>query len=272
MPFSRLFLLLSIFPAAVWAQKLPSIQENAVRAPKSVRIDGKAGEWGASFQAFNRATSVYYSLANDDTHLYLVVQSDNPEVTNKIIRGGLTFCVNASNEKKDKGMPAITFPVSETPRLGSAMNEIKSLLGEKAGADKDPYVKKRADSLMYALNRRQIDQLKEIRIAGIAAIRDSLISIYNEDDVKARALFDGQGNYIYELAVPLSYMGIKTGSTGFAYQLRLNGIDMNQIPKESITAIYVKAPGNIQVLGPGGLDYQSLMSATDLWGKYRLAL
>ena len=46
-----LFLLLVISAAMAKAQKLPNVQQNSVRAPYNIKIDGKATEW--EFRAHN---------------------------------------------------------------------------------------------------------------------------------------------------------------------------------------------------------------------------
>ena len=47
----------------------------------NLKIDGKANEWGESFAASNKRTSLLYSLANDDKNLYLVIKA--PVIINK---------------------------------------------------------------------------------------------------------------------------------------------------------------------------------------------
>jgi hypothetical protein len=54
------------------AQKLPAIQQSSLRAPAGIKIDGKATDWGAQFQAYNTATELYCTIANDAKRLYLV--------------------------------------------------------------------------------------------------------------------------------------------------------------------------------------------------------
>jgi len=55
-----------------------------------VRIDGKITEWG-NFQAYNPATEISYTMANDNDKLYLVCSATQPEVIQKIIEGGINI-------------------------------------------------------------------------------------------------------------------------------------------------------------------------------------
>lgn len=67
----------------VTAQKLPNIQQAGLKAPENIKIDGKATEWG-KFNAFNGATDVFYSIANNEKHLYLIVQTTSYNITIKL--------------------------------------------------------------------------------------------------------------------------------------------------------------------------------------------
>jgi hypothetical protein len=62
------------------AQKLPQVQQVSLRAPANIRADGKNKEWGTQLQAFNNATGIFYSMANDDENLYLVIYSNNFDI------------------------------------------------------------------------------------------------------------------------------------------------------------------------------------------------
>ncbi|HCN82336.1 MAG TPA: hypothetical protein DIT07_01770, partial [Sphingobacteriaceae bacterium] len=68
-------LYLIIIPVTTSAQKLPNIQEASLRAPAGIKVDGKATEWNNQFQAYNKATEIFYTISNDDDKLYLAVQA-----------------------------------------------------------------------------------------------------------------------------------------------------------------------------------------------------
>ena len=57
------------------AQKLPNVQQASLRAPENVKVDGKPTEWGDKLQAYNKATDVFYTIANDYNNLYLIIQT-----------------------------------------------------------------------------------------------------------------------------------------------------------------------------------------------------
>jgi len=51
---------------AIQAQKLPNKQEAGVWVPFAIKIDGISNEWGDTFQAYNKAVDIFYTISNDD--------------------------------------------------------------------------------------------------------------------------------------------------------------------------------------------------------------
>ena len=83
-------------------QKLPKIQEKSIYAPQNIQVNGKSSEWNNTFQAYNKAVEIFYTISNDDKNIYLTVMAKQRDVVDKIIRGGLTFTINKETNKKDK--------------------------------------------------------------------------------------------------------------------------------------------------------------------------
>jgi hypothetical protein len=185
--------------------------------------------------------------------------------------GGLTFTVNTSGNKKDKNGVSIMFPfLSEKTKknaIGRAMSGLKSWKRET-----NPEIRKRQmDSVSYAMNRKEIDKLKEIRVTGIKEIQDTVISIYNEQDILARALFEDQNTYTYELAFPLKYLNLSAkNAKTFIYNITLNGI-LSGLGDRGPGIMMTGSEGGKGIIGPGGMDVRALALPTDFWGKYTLA-
>lgn len=260
-----LFVTALIVVNIVVAQKLPNIQTASLRAPANIKIDGKATEWGNQFQAYNKATDVFYILANDNNNLYLLLQATEEIIIKKISRGGITLTINTSNKKADKNAVSVKYPVVkflEAPLKFSLLN--KKVRDEIY-----------ADSVKNELNKLIGIKFKEIETIGIKGITDSLISIYNDSGIKVAATFDNQLNYTYELAIPLKYLGIDvTKLVKFNYNIMLNG----PIPKNATTilagggntlAIMMdgKAVTSFSVNGPNAAG----VYPSDFWGEYTLA-
>ncbi len=256
------------------AQKKPEIQTISLTAPKNIRVDGKANEWNDSFAADNKRVSVLYSLANDDKNLYLIIKAIGAGTINKILAGGITFNINSSGKKTDKDAFSITYPlVKKTIRVQSGQNQVRPSAGSAyAQTSKDLTIAQK-DSVAIIQHKAKLATVKEIKIAGFKNIADSLISIYNEYGLVARTAMDTKGALIYELAIPLELLSISiTEPKEFAYQIKVNGITMADIPVSSITSVSIDksggGPGVMSVQMNGGQNYQDMISPTDFWGKY----
>ncbi|MXV14841.1 hypothetical protein [Hufsiella ginkgonis] len=81
---------LAIMVFRAWAQQLPDAQENGMRVPAWLKIDGKTAGWDTLFGAFNKKTELFYSIANNKENIYLAVRCSELSVINKIIAGGIT--------------------------------------------------------------------------------------------------------------------------------------------------------------------------------------
>ncbi|MES2275758.1 MAG: hypothetical protein V4592_07040 [Bacteroidota bacterium] len=264
MKITRALILFTLSFAAMQthAQKLPKIQEAGLRIPKNLKVDGKATEWKNKFEAYNNNTAVFYTLANDDNQLYLVVQATDPLVIRKIIAGGVTFKINPADKSAEA--VSVTYP------LFSSKNWPAINLKDKPEVTKDSSVKSaQVDSFKRAINQRLNDQSKEIKVFGVKTLGDTLISVYNQDGIKAASLFDSRIAYTYELAIPLKYLGL-SGSTQFSYTIALNGSSF----AEGTTIEDIEGGTRLVWNGKAGVtmgDMQFIRFPTSCSGVYTLA-
>jgi hypothetical protein len=221
--------------------------ETGVWAEK-VKVDGKLTEWNDNFQAYNKATKLFYTVSNDDKSLYLVVKSTDMQTSNKIAAGGITLAINTEGKKKDKDVYSVSFPVAAAtanggfggmggfggaPGGGGAPGAIAVVGGFGGGGfgggPGGPGGMRNftPDSATLAANRKKtLDAAKEIKVFGFKDVTDSLISIYNEYGIKAGIGYDAQGNYTYELAVPLKLLNLTADGKAIAYNIKVNGMVM----------------------------------------------
>lgn len=246
-------------------KKLKDVQEVSLWAPAGVKADGKLGEWNDSFQAYNKATKLYYTIANDEKNIYLAIKSTDAMNNNKIVAGAITIAINTEGKKKTENTYKITYPVIAPITFqrgaggpvgggpaggGGAITVVggfggpgggaggaggmRAMMG--GGAPGDPL-----DSATIAIRKKALLTYKEIKVSGFKDIPDSLISLYNEHGVKTMANYDDKGNFLYEVAIPLKLMGLTTASTNeLAYNVKLNGLQIPGLP-------------NIDMMGGGGL-------------------
>jgi len=245
-------LLCASIVSSAFAQRLPKVQAAALRAPAGVKIDGNAAEWG-TLKAFNNATEIFYTMANDNNNLYLVIQAKENLVVRKILAGGITLTINPTAKDKIK----VTYPVFDQ-NDGAYINlRFAPEILAKTG---------RSDSLM-ALNNKKLDvKAKEIRTRGIKGV-DTLISVYNTDGIKASGQFDDKLTYTYELAIPLKHLGLEVdGNAKFEYNITLNGSAHTEGSSVENIEGGVRSNGSVPVK-----DMMFFWTPTDFTGTYNLA-
>jgi len=263
-----LFILLLITTVVSQAQKLPGTQPGSVLLPNNFKVDGRSAEWNGRYEAYNKSTEIFYTIANNDTRLYLVVHCVKPEIITKIIRGGITLNINALNTRQSDNNIAMTYPLLKPTDSFFVGKDIPFTDSLKA--------QQHHDTIMHILNKRFIGLSKFIGVAGIKDIGDTIVSIYNENDIKAAALFDNKITFTAEISLPLRYLPptiLKTGK--LSYRIQLNGI----APKYS--SIVVSGKGKFLILmgsdgraiaaTPNTAQNAPLMYVTDLKGEYTLA-
>ena len=255
---------------AAFSQKLPNIQESSVRVPLDVKIDGKATEWNNKFQAYNKATDLFYTISNDQDKLYLIIQITDPVIINKVISAGITFVINKPNDKNNREDASITYPIFD--------NKDKPQIDVKNTPKIDPSVQQsllKADSFMTANNKRLSDKSKWVRVTGMGGL-DTLTSVFNRVGIKVAQLFNNRMIYTMEMAIDLKNIGLSINDMNkFTYEIRSNGASM-----ESMNGITIEpgAPGSrirkVLTIKPGAMPPSALpamMATTDFKGEYQLA-
>jgi hypothetical protein len=263
-----LFLVHLVF-GNTYAQKLPNTQQVSLRAPSNLKIDGKANEWGDKLQAYNPPTELSYTVANDDSNLYLVVQADKPRVIEKIIAVGITFTIN-KNGIKDKAADnvSITFPLLDVATgytiIKAAGVKTDNVPNSQLRASRVVPTPQEADSLKMVANKLLKNASKAIKVTGFTGVADTL-SIYNEQNILTGLDYDKSGTYAYELQVPLKLLGINAKQAkSFSYNLKLRSRLEDKKPGTLIVSKWDK-DGN--TINPN----QDLDATTDFWGEYTLA-
>ncbi|MBB2150784.1 hypothetical protein [Pedobacter gandavensis] len=282
-------LLLLAFSSAGYAQKLPDVQSKGVYAPAGIRADGKNTEWNDSFQALNKSTNIYYTMANDENNLYVAIKSTDAANNTKILAGGITLSINPDGKKKEKESITLTYPVVNRAgmRNGGGAGGVRRTVTMGAGgsmtvmggASGPQMTKLQRDSMMAEMQKKQLAQVKEIKISGFKNTTDTLISIYNEYSIKAVASITKENAFFYEIAIPLTALGITADSNKeFAYNIKLNGLQMQGFDGGggggggNVSVRVSGGGGTFGSRGGGGgnFDFQALISPTDFWGKYTL--
>ncbi len=279
LPISRsaaLVILLTCIYSNLLAQKIQSVQEGNLWAPSTVKIDGKLTEWGTSLQAYNKTVKLWYTIANDDKNIYLAIKSTDMDNNNKILAGGISFILNTAGKKKDKGAFSITYPVVSHTGGGGRGGRSRRGFGQQDTPD---------TASIIAQQKQTLASAKELNALGFKDITDTVISVYNEYSIKTVANIDDKGVFVYELAIPLTLLGVAPGDQKeIAYDIKVNGLQLGG------NSISIGGGGTRLSTGGGGYgggfgggggptfgggkssDASDMMSPTDFWGKYVLAI
>jgi len=259
------------------AQKLPQIQDVSVRAPDNVKIDGKLNEWpnpllnaqktDGYLNAYNSTIRIYYTIANDDNNLYIVMRGLGTRVVVKSLSDGFTITISHSTDKKGRAKAvdniAVSFP---QPVDDKTINTVLAPI--RGGFDfynepeiypaGYPYIKQ-LDSIQTITNAVLTPFIKEIKVSGIKEIQDTLLSVYNETGIKAMMQFIWR-QPVYELAIPLKYLKLDINSpVKFSYNIKLG---MARDPNHGMRGVYDDPPT---------AQENYLYSNQDFWGEYTLA-
>jgi len=274
-------LLFAGFCITAQAQKLKDIQEGSITAPANIKVDGRNTEWNDTFQAENKRTSIFYTMSNDDKNLYLVIKSTDVANNSKILAGGITLAINTEGKKKEKESITLTYPLINRPAQGGGQGGGRRQMGIVlgGGGGRGSQSPEQRDSMMAAMQKRQLSQVKEIKISGFKKTTDTLISIYNDLGIKAFASIGNDKAFFYELVIPLEELGIsKDAPKEFAYNIKVNGLQFQGLDGGGGGGGRGGFGGNRGGGGGGGnfgprgsgIDFQALTSPTDFWGKYIL--
>jgi len=269
-------IMLILISISLFAQKLPQVQQVSLRAPTNVKVDGKPTEWGSKMQAFNKTTNMFYTIANDDKKLYLIIRSPDQHA-GKLVTG-ITFVIQPTGVHNDKGARLVKYPYFETPGENIWFAFTPQSYSELKGVEieKDPDGKK-TEALIKQANKKLATLSKWIYTRGIIG-KDSVISVYNDEGVIAANGFGSDKIYTSELSIDLKLLGLSVDkSTGFSYHLSVNGEPTKyykglvnwranvQRPPNQTDAQFQEMVGRMEDI------YTAASMTLDFWGEYTLA-
>ncbi len=193
------------------AQKLPNVQTDGLRIPTNIKMDGKTTEWNNKFQAYNTATSLYYTMANNAEFVYLTAHTKDPEVIKRMTYNGFTFEVYKNDNQQIKDLVSITVPNSG--------NKYFSLNFSKPTGDDTPLEKNILKS-----NNELLQKFHKLMIVkGIKGL--DTVAVYNDAGIAFAEAFDSNGDYTMELQLPIQFIKFLPGDNPkFSYHMSINGI------------------------------------------------
>jgi hypothetical protein len=235
------------------AQKLQNVQTGGVYAPANFKADGKPTEWG-EFQAYNKTSSVFYTLANDADNLILAVHTTYDAATDKILRNKFSLTIKGKN-----GSIKLTTPNANI-RSSRILSRPETLVNDS----------------LYAELTQQIKSFKQIEVTGIVGITTPTIPIYNEYGITMAMRVEKDKSYTCEMVIPLKHLSqILDGTDSFNYIIKING---RKMPEKGVR---MGADGKIKLVAnsefpipPGekldGFPMMEAISEAEIPGTYTL--
>ncbi len=288
-----LLLMLSVNANAQYSdKKLPEVQPISLRAPDNIKIDGKTTEWDDKLQARNTIDRIVYTICNDDKNLYFTARAGGAYPGAKIVSGGLTLTISHSVEKKkrdkDPGNVSVTFQTADLVKAASINAKHYHYWNNLAGNVMKH--KGEIDSLHMAIDAQVSEAFKEIVVTGVKDM--DTLSVYNTEGIKAVIHFNDTFTCIFEMAIPLKYLGLSTDNPEkFSYNIKIGAqrLPQRRVAAGQAVAARVQSMGGVQVMdirgggismdapimpimmGPPDRDMVYLGDDTDFWAEYTLA-
>ncbi|WP_147425590.1 hypothetical protein [Mucilaginibacter gracilis] len=221
------------------------------KAPASVTIDGLVSDWKDTPPVFDGKFKLSYTIANDDTSLYLIVLTGDPMVKRKITKAGITVSINTEGKKRKTY--SVTFP-----KPGSS--------GFRRNADN-------TGSFIPGT----------IQTSGFKGVNPDEIPPTNGVGFKAAFKFDDERNLGYEMAIPLRLLALKADKSNDIFiNVCINGIDGDKsaggISASASTGAVNhtgrdggKKSDSGNSNGGGGADDPDMSESQDFWLRFTLA-
>src|SRR4051812_28725438 len=75
-------------------------QEKNLWVTRSVNVDGISNEWIQNLAKHNDKTKLTYSIANDASNLYILIESADQPTNARILSNSITVSINSAGKKR----------------------------------------------------------------------------------------------------------------------------------------------------------------------------
>ena len=152
--------------------------------PRTVRIDGKAKDWGNPLRLYHAETGLFFDIENDSNTLYICFQCKDPATQIKINKAGMKLEIKAKGTTKRNA--SIDFPLTGKKEINVDDNN-------------KPEQTQNIDFLKHGFMLQNVDLLAE----GFAS-QNGMILLTDTSGIRAAIDWDKDNVMTYELSIPLS--------------------------------------------------------------------
>jgi hypothetical protein len=149
-------------------------------------IDGNDRDWPATLPFYDEKLKLSYAITNDQTNLYLLLRTNNEQLQQQILRGGLTVLFNTHGVKDIHGAAGISFPTGN-------IRQKDNLLGGRSEL---------GDNKTIALSNAQDYSL--FGFSTVKTVENFDYGKSNPEGIELGIGFSNAGGFVYEAVVPLT--------------------------------------------------------------------
>ena len=232
-------------------------------------IDGKMNEWGDTL-LYDNSTKCIYSIANDESALYIAIKATDRIQQMKIVQGGMEIWID--DKAKKKKSIGVKFP------LGGGSMSMPT--GRTSGSGQD------SKEMKLQMRQQMKLQMLTMELTGFKESLNGPQSVYSDVlQVKPVIDWDDKDNMIYELVIPFAALDetVRANLNNISIGIFINGLKMDQgsgggMPSGGPPGGGMRGgggpPGGMRP-GGGGMPDQSQMENmskdNSFWKKYTIA-
>jgi hypothetical protein len=231
-------------------------------------VDGKINEWGDTL-LFDNSTKCIYSLANDESALYIVIKAADRIQQMKIVQGGMEIWID-DQAKKRKSI-GVKFP------LGGGSMQMPTGRTRSSGQD--------SKEMKLQMRQQMKLQMLRMELTGFKKDINGSHDIYSNLQVKPVMDWDDKDNMVYELVIPFGALDetVRANLNNISIGIFIKGVKMEQgsggaMPSGGMPGggrPGVGPPGGGMRPGGGGMpdqsEIESMSKDNSFWTKYTIA-
>ncbi|WP_026769866.1 hypothetical protein [Asinibacterium sp. OR53] len=187
-------------------------------------IDGNDSDWTAPLRfEYNKKEKFSYAVTNDQTHLYVLLRSNDENTQQEILRGGLTVLFNAHAVSEERGAAGIVYPTGNIP---------KGPMNGKQEYNNNKHI---------ALNNAQ-----DYSLFGFNTVKSLENYDYgkeNKEGIQVSVGFNAAGELVYETAVPFTALFNRNSAVNQGGRSLSVGFIIDPIPTDPAARGGRRGPG-----------------------------
>ena len=264
---------ISMFSGACDSSKKLSTKNKSVWAKNAIVIDGKNNDWQLPYPfTENKEAKIQYAIANNRQTLYLTIKTSDEITKKKIIKNGLTVCIDTNGNKDQSTFITIQLlsphPIKAPPRFpmleNTAGGNVNMPLGEPPSfppgdmSGGRPGMNRPPEDRGYAPQNDMADtgqlHIASITVGGPQKYSGTYLSPDNSSGVVVAVAYNDYNEMVWEIAVEFQTFYKKQIEQNDANRKVSIGFLINGVDNEYLSEINALKIKPSDALPPGGND------------------